>query len=124
MRPKFTLLSLLALSLLLPGCSKNESKSAAAATNQPPTTASGNPITAPVDYLGAVAKAKRTAGSVVNLASVNQSIQMFYAQEDRYPKDLNELVTARYLPAIPTAPPGKRLVYNPANGQLRTVNAQ
>ena len=45
---------LLVAGLLLPGCGKKEAA-------QPETSSSGNPVTAPVDYLGAVAKAKKMA---------------------------------------------------------------
>jgi hypothetical protein len=88
----------------------------APATNT--SSSAGNPLTAPVDYLGAVANAKRVALKTVDLASLTRSIQLFEAQEDRFPKDLNELVTMRYLPALPTPPPGMRISYNPGNGKV------
>ncbi len=52
---------------------------------------SGNPLTAPVDYLGAVNKAKKTAVKVLDVASVTQAIQTFHANEDRYPIGLIHL---------------------------------
>jgi hypothetical protein len=108
---------LLGVSLvLLSGCGKKEA-AAPAATN----ASSGNPLTAPVDYLGAVAKAKQVAEKQVDLASVNRSIQLFNAQEDRFPRDLNELVTKRYLPALPALPPGTRFAYNPQTGDLKIL---
>jgi len=85
------------------------------------TTSSGNPITAPVDYLGAAAKAKRVSEKTVDLASLRQAIQLFYAQEDRYPRDLQELVSEKYIGALPPPPAGTEFKYNPANGEISIV---
>jgi hypothetical protein len=105
------------LALALAGCSKQAS-TAAAKTND---FSSGNPLTAPVDYLGAVAKAKHVAEKTIDLASVNQAIQLFYAQEDRFPKDLNELVAKHYIGGVPPAQPGTAWAYNPQTGEIKAV---
>jgi hypothetical protein len=84
-------------------------------------SATGNPVTAPVDYLGAVGKAKRISEKTVDVASVTRAIQMFYVEQDRFPTDLNELVAKQYLPSVPAAPPGRRWVYNPKTGELKTA---
>ncbi len=99
------------------GCSKQE-KTTAKSPNDGP---SGNPITAPVDYLGAVAKGKRVSEKVIDSASINQAIQLFYTQEDRFPKDLNELVAKHYIASVPSAPPGARWAYNPQTGEFKAV---
>lgn len=112
-------LFLLALALTAGGCGKGPGKATSQTTNQNAT--GGNPLTAPVDYLGAVGKAKKSVSARIDTLSLSQAIQMFHAQEDRYPKDLNELVTERYLPAIPKAPAGTRLLYNPETGQVKYV---
>jgi len=96
-------------SVLLAGCGNKDVKS---------TEPGGNPLNAPADYLGAVSQAKKAAERTVDLASLKSAIALFHAQEDRYPRDLNELVQQRYLPAVPEAPAGSRLVYNPANGEV------
>ena len=106
--------------LFLAGCSKQET-AGTKATNE---AASGNPITAPVDYLGAVAKAKHAAEKTIDLASVNQAVQLFYAQEDRFPRDLNELVAKHYIAAIPPTPAGRRWAYNSQTGELKAVQQQ
>jgi uncharacterized lipoprotein YajG len=98
----------LGAALLLAGCSKQES-------------ASGNPITAPVDYMGAVVKAKQFSEKVVDSTSINQAIQLFYAQEDRFPKDLNELVAKQYIARVPAAPAGMHWAYNPQTGEFKAV---
>jgi hypothetical protein len=113
---------ILAAGLAFAGCSKQES--AAPAKTDYSATTSGNPATAPVDYLGAVGKAKKFSEKVVDTASLNQAIQLFYAQEDRFPKDLNELVKEKYLASLPTPPPGTRFDYNPQSGTVKVVRQQ
>jgi hypothetical protein len=98
------------------GCRKQES--GAQSTN---ASSSGNPITAPVDYLGTVAKAKKAADRTVGAVGVNQAIQMFQAQEGRNPASLNELLTKQYLPSIPPPPTGMKYDYNPQTGQVKVV---
>jgi hypothetical protein len=98
-----------------------KSQDTVSAGSNPPPAASGNPVTAPVDYLGAVGKAKRTADAKLESASLNKSVQLFYAQEGRYPKDLNELVRPEYLPRLPTPPPGMKFDYNRATGEVKVV---
>jgi hypothetical protein len=113
-------LSLLLLGgLALSGCGKKEEKSTASSTNENNST--GNPLTAPVDYLGAVAKAKKSAEKTVETVALNQAIQQFSAAEGRYPKDLNELVTEKYLPKIPAAPYGMKIAYDAAKGEVKVV---
>jgi len=107
------------LSCTLLGCGRKDPPSASTPTNPP--AAGGNPLTAPVDYLGAVAKAKTVSEKTLDLASLNQAIQLFQASEGRLPKDLDELVAEKYLPRLPAAPNGMKIVYNPARGQVSIV---
>jgi hypothetical protein len=100
--------------LVLTGCGNKEEKPES-------KSGSGNPLTAPVDYLGAVHQAQKSAVRTVDIVGLQQGIQMFQAQEGRNPRDLNELVAKQYLPRIPTAPAGMRYVYNPASGEVRAV---
>jgi len=102
--------------LALAGCHKETPP--ADATNP---AAGGNPATAPVDYFSAIAKGKITAETTVETASLNQAVQLFLAQEGRFPKDLNELVGPNYLPKLPEPPAGKKFVYHPANGEVKVV---
>ena len=105
------------ISLMFVGCGK-KSDSPAQSTN---TTSSGNPLTAPVDYLGAIGKAQRNAVKAIDTAALNQSIQLFNAQEGRNPKDLDELVEKKYLGQIPDAPYGMKIVYDANAGQVKVV---
>ena len=106
-----------ALTLFLTACAKKEEARQQSLTNN----SSGNPLTAPVDYLGAVNQARKTAIKTIDQAGLNNAIQQFYAVEDRYPKDLNELAAKNYVPSVPEPPPGSHFVYNPATGELRIV---
>src|SRR2546423_14820902 len=111
------LLSVLLLGgLALSGCSKKEAASTSSATNE--NYSSGNPLTAPVDYLGAVVKAKKSAEQTVETVSLNQAVQQFSVAEGRYPKDLDELVKEKYLPRLPDPPYGMKIVYDAAKGQV------
>jgi hypothetical protein len=106
--------------LLFVACSKSE-KSDSAATN---TSSSGNPVTAPVDYLGAIAKAKKSAEKTIDTTALNQAVQLFHTQEGRFPTTLSELVTKQYLRSLPPPPNGMKYDYNPKTGQVRLIAAQ
>src|SRR4051794_7735392 len=93
--------------LLMPGCGKK-------AATKSETSSGANPVTAPVDYLGAVAKAKQVAEKTVDAAALQKSIDLFQAQEGRLPKSLNELIGPNYLSKLPAPPAGMKLDYNPA----------
>src|SRR5688572_12334728 len=99
---KTQLLFVAALLFASTGCKKAEEATSAKPANQ--ATSSGNPITAPVDYLGAVAQAKKVSEKQIHLVSLNNAIQQFNAMEERFPKDLNELVEKHYLGSVPTPP--------------------
>jgi hypothetical protein len=103
---------------LLAGCGDSSKSSKPTATSG---GSSGNPVTAPVDYLEAVNKGKKTSIKVADLASVKQAIQMFHTEEDRYPKDLNELISKQYIPALPAPPYKMKYTYSAANGEVNIV---
>ena len=115
---KASLCSIAALSLLAAGCEK-PSGSAPAATNTASTNSSV--ITAPVDYLGAVARGQQTAIKTIDTTSIDKAIQLFQVDKGRNPKDLNELVEEHYLPQIPKAPYGTTLQYDPNSGTVKVV---
>lgn len=110
----------LVLSAFLLGCGqKQEAQPKPDATNV--SKVGENPLNAPSEYLGTMVKAQQSANKVVDLASINKAIDMFNAQEERFPKDLNELVSKKYLPSIPPLPAGSRFDYNPKTGVLKIV---
>jgi hypothetical protein len=106
-------LTILAIGALAAGCDKSSNSS----------SSSGNPLTAPVDYVAATVKAQQSATKTIDLVSVNQAIQLFNAQEGRNPKDLDELVTTHYLGQLPTPPHGMKLDYDAAQGKVRMAAA-
>ena len=109
---------LLAAVAVVSGCGKKEEPKKPAEG-----TSSGNPLTAPVDYLGAVGKAKTTVTKNLDLANIAQATKMFEATEERLPKNLNELVEKGYLPKLPVAPQGQKFSYDANTGQLKLVPA-
>ena len=115
---KTTLCVSIAAGLLLAGCGSGSDKSSTA-TN---TTSTGStPFTAPADYVGALGKAKQAAEKTSDVVTLNEAIQMFNVEKGRYPKDLNELVTEKYVPRLPAAPYGMKLDYDAATGKVKVV---
>jgi hypothetical protein len=82
---------------------------------------SGNPLSAPVDYLGAVAKGKQSAVNSIDISQLKPAIQNFQITEDRFPASLDELVSKGYLRQIPAAPYGMKLQYDPKTGTVSMV---
>jgi hypothetical protein len=111
-------LSLIAVlvGLFLVGCGDSSSKSASG-TNTP----SGSVVTAPVDYLDAAAKAKQKTVRTIDTASLDKAVQLFNVEKGRNPKDLNELVTEKYIKEIPTPPYGTKIDYDPNSGRVSVV---
>ena len=114
----FTFVFVLTLAFLT-GCKKQE-----AAKPAGDSVMSGNPAMAPLDYLAAQAKAKKFAEKTITTAELTSAIQKFNAMEDRYPRDLNELVQQHYLQAPPAAPRGMGFAYNPQTGEIRIVRVE
>src|SRR5262249_54284436 len=102
---------------VLSGCSDSSKPP----PGQNPSTSSGNPVTAPVDYLGAAARAQKQSVLTVDTVGINKAIQLFSANEGRYPKSLNEIVGPDYLPSLPSPPPGMKFNYDPASGKFSIV---
>ena len=78
----------------------------------------GNPLTAPVDYLGAVNKANKFSNKSIELAQVNKAMQEFVITEGRNPKDLAELVESGFLAQEPKAPYGMEVQCDPQTGKV------
>jgi hypothetical protein len=115
--------------LLLAGCGQKEKEQLPKqATNAPanpasaPTAAAGgNPITAPVDYLAAVGKAKIASEKTIDTVGLNQAIQLFNVQEGRYPKNLKELVEKEFIRVLPEPPYGMQIVYDSNTGTVKIL---
>ncbi len=116
-----------AIALGLVACGKRDEATQAPATTPQSFNAaisnnsSGGARSAPVDYLGAVAKGQQTAVKTIDVSVLKKAIQLFHEAEDRYPKDMNELVKLGHLRELPKAPYGIRLDYDPKTGNVKAV---
>jgi len=108
---KTFLIPLVAATALLAGCGDDSAKETAAATNE---------TAAPGGYLGAIVQAKNHSEKVIDVAYINQDIQLFNASEGRYPKDLQELIP-NYLAKMPAVPNGYKIVYDTNNYSVKVV---
>jgi hypothetical protein len=119
---------LLVLALFLVGCGEKQTSQPVRSTNAPVRGStnvaggSGSPLTAPVEYLGALGNGKQRAIKTVDVASLHQAIEMFNVEEGRFPKDLNELVESKLISQIPAAPYGMKLDYDPSTGNISVVD--
>jgi hypothetical protein len=112
---KKLLLLPLAAGLFLTGCGDDSKKAV-----QPAKYDSGNPVTAPADYLGAVVQAQKYSEKQIDLAYVNEAIQQFNAGEGHYPTNLQEMIP-NYLGKMPVAPFGYKIDYDAASGAIKVV---
>ena len=85
---------------------------------------SGNPLTAPVDYLGAVNQGKNKVLGDAGLFQVNNALKQFEAAHSRRAKNLQEVIAAGYLTRMPDLPRGMKWQYNPQTGQASSVPAR
>ncbi len=104
-----------AAALVLAACGDNKTTTATP-TN---STSSSSPLNAPADYLGAMGKAQQSAVKTVDTTSLNKAIQLFNVDQGRNPKDLDELVQKKYIPKLPEAPNGMKLVYDANAGTVK-----
>jgi hypothetical protein len=115
----------LAAAAVAAGCNKDSTHPAPEGTNSAAGSATnaagGGVLTAPVDYLGALAKDKQSMEKTIDTAALDEEIRLFQVDNGRYPKDLNELVKEKYISKIPQAPYGTKLDYNPATGEIKVV---
>jgi predicted small lipoprotein YifL len=101
--------------LALTGCGDKKSAPPPSANTNASQPASGG-------YLNAIVKGEQKAQKTVDVASLNQAIQLFNVDKGRYPIDLNELVKEKFIAELPPIPYGTRLDYDPATGQAKVVN--
>lgn len=104
--------------------SQEKSNAPAAPAAKAPTAATApgnNPLNAPTDYLGGLAQAKKNSEKTIELVSLKKAVDQFYAQEGRYPKDLQELVKEKYLGSLPPAPVGMKIEYDAKSGEVKIL---
>lgn len=120
MKMMFARLALIC-SVLTGGCSKQENTPASPPV-PPASSKEGDSLaTAPVDYLARVGKAGQAMEKKLDTVSLNSAVELFNAQEGRFPKDLNELVEKKYLGKLPAPPFGMKLQYDPKEGKVSVV---
>jgi hypothetical protein len=73
-----------------------------------------------LDYGNTLVNAKKTADKTIDVAALNQEVQLFNVQEGRYPKTLEEL-TPTYISKIPPAPIGYKIEYDADKGEVKVV---
>jgi hypothetical protein len=109
-------------SILIFGCEKKkELPVPETPPSKAPSGSGGSLATAPVDYLATAGKAQQSMEKNIDAAALNKEVELFAAQEGRYPTDLNELVTKKYLGKLPTPPFGTKLQYNAKDGKVTVV---
>ena len=118
---------LLLLVACIAGCGSDDAATKAETETDPAAASSdhgsGNPLTAPVDYLGAVNQAQKSSANKLSLMGIQQAIQQFKIMEDRLPKNLKEVVSSGYISRLPEVPRGMAISYNPQTGVVSTTQA-
>jgi len=82
---------------------------------------SGNPTTAPVDYLGAINQGKNKAVIDTALLQVNNALGQYQATNLKPASSLQQLIDDGLLNALPQIPEGAQWQYDPQTGQATVV---
>lgn len=113
-----TLLAVLTL-ISLVACKKQESSPASGGNSPVNTPAVAVPLTPPAPVSIAPPEIVATAPSPpADFAALNQALQL-WVPINGFPKDLNDLVKAKFIPQLPSLPPGKKFAIDQAN--LRVI---
>ncbi len=109
-------MAVLCLVLGLTACNRPENQAPAADTDAPTAPAAGNaaPATPTVPDGPAIAEADVSA----ILEEMTQALRKFSFEKKRLPGSIDELVTAGYLGAKPTAPGGKLFTIDPKESRV------
>jgi hypothetical protein len=86
---------------------------------KPGPAAKSDPAAAPAEYLKSAARSQQRAVKTVDTVALNKAIELFYVQEGRFPKDLDEIVEKKFIPELPPAPVGMKIVYDANTGVVR-----
>ena len=107
--------SILIFAVLLVACRKENNPPVSPQVPQAPSA------TAPLDYLSQAGKAEQSMEKNIDVASLNNALQLFNVQEGRFPKDLNELVEKKYIGKVPAPPFGMKLQYDAKDGKVAVI---
>ncbi len=78
-------------------------------------------ISAPADYVGAVAQAGRKSETVLALTQIQRAIQTYQAEEGKLPFNMDELVESGHLVRLPELPSGMKLSYDRSTGEVDII---
>lgn len=116
-----SVIALLTGAALLTGCGQPEPAAKPAEAKPAESKPGENPLNAPTDYLGTVAKAKKSSEATIDTTSLNSAISMFQVEKGRNPKDLEELVTSGTIKALPKPPYNMKFSYDATAGTVKVV---
>ncbi len=94
--------------IMLSGCNKKKKEEENKLT----------PLNAPAKYGETMGKAMKKAKIMDIVLPLKNSIDVFYIEEGRYPKSLQELVDKGYIKKIPKPPEGMQYYYDPKTGKI------
>ena len=115
MKKAFTFWLATACFCFFTGC-KEEKKASPAGD-----TSSGNPLTAPADYVNALGKAQKQAQKTISTVGIDQALKTFYTDEGRFPTNLAELVSKGTIGQVPPPPRGMKYDYDSKAGTIKVV---
>jgi hypothetical protein len=135
MNTPLRVLTPLLLAALLPACTPAEKPAAPTSTASPAAPQATEPATRPATqpvqapeganagtrYVYGVVGAIDSSRARVLEAEMKRAIDAFQALEGRLPRNLDELVSSRTIPALPTLPEGTAFEYDPATGRATVV---
>jgi hypothetical protein len=114
----FSVLGLLSMCVVFAGCSADKPEPASDEAAEKTEEIGSNPLLAPVEYLGATARAKTSSQAKIALAPIQQAIQMYQVENGSFPPNLNALVQGGQIRALPALPQGSTYQYNPSTGAV------
>ena len=91
---------------------------------QPPNGEEAPPPREPVGYIRGTLDKKGEAQISVGLVQIRQAIEFFTFSKERFPEDLEELITKGYLEKIPDLPYRKKFLYHPSTGEVSVVPSE
>ena len=113
-----SVLGLLWICMGFAGCSPEKTEPKPDEATEKTEEIGSNPLLAPVEYLGATARAKTSSQAKIALAPLQQAIQMYQVENGSFPPNLNALVQGGQIRALPALPKGSTYQYNPSTGDV------
>lgn len=127
MKTSCWILGLVAAALLLTGCPEKRRPAGSTTTPKPAATTpakapdsekKSNAVGPLADYGKNLLNAEKKATEVTGLTTLTQAVKQFEVIEGRLPRNLDELIVARYFAKLPNPPRGKRFTYDGRTGKV------